>query len=180
QESAEEEMRCMILTLDSLGFTHDDVVDILARYLRAEAVDKQKAQQGRNARGRKVLVKGPVQMPMQTNSFDCGVYLVHFLGTFLSDMDYYGQVIRKVSSRPMTGYGLLIETKTDQTATDARKQWQMEEIDALRGRLTAEILKCAEEWRAWRKCVSRGSKSEEQDEVEIVGSSMDHDVTYIL
>jgi len=38
-------------------------------------------------------VKPGTQMPLQPNSYDCGIYLLHFVQTFMSDPIKYANII---------------------------------------------------------------------------------------
>ena len=84
--------------LDSLGGSHGPVINVLKRYLKQEAVDKNKVpDEGQvyvdgkeNCSG----VNAPV--PIQHNYSDCGLYVMHFAETFLKKtadvLDFVGSV----------------------------------------------------------------------------------------
>ncbi|GAA5871768.1 hypothetical protein JCM1840_003995 [Sporobolomyces johnsonii] len=76
--------QCWILTFDSLGADHNPVIEKLKKYLDMEA--KKKLGKPYTAAH---LVKGAsVKVPIQPNSCDCGLYLLHFVEKFLADPDF--------------------------------------------------------------------------------------------
>ena len=66
-----------ILTFDSLGSDHKAVVKTLGKYLQLEAKDKKDLDKSPEVIGYEVFV------PQQPNSYDCGVYLLHFVKRFM-------------------------------------------------------------------------------------------------
>jgi Ulp1 family protease len=95
--------RTYIFTLDSLGLNHYEAVEILTDYLNLEAQHKRKIVKPTAAIGKKALVSKfnggsssqvmISQVPIQPNNFDCGIYLLHFAETFLSDPRRYFRTI---------------------------------------------------------------------------------------
>ena len=68
--------RPYFLVLDSLGETHLDAVKTLREYLRKDY----HARKGKAVHfsAEKMAVKTP-QVPLQENSCDCGIYLLHYV-----------------------------------------------------------------------------------------------------
>ncbi|GAA5931208.1 hypothetical protein JCM1841_003488 [Sporobolomyces salmonicolor] len=76
--------QCWIFTFDSLGADHNPVIEKLKKYLDMEA--KKKLGKTHTASH---LVKGAsVKVPIQPNSCDCGLYLLHFVEKFLANPDW--------------------------------------------------------------------------------------------
>lgn len=86
--------RPAIIVLDSLGSSHTTETRFLKEYISAEGLDKKNYEfpytmlQGVTARG----------IPQQTNSCDCGVYLIGYMEAFLRDPR---QFVRKVFTREL-------------------------------------------------------------------------------
>lgn len=101
-------IRARIFLLDSLGVEHPQPRRILAQYLLQEAHDKKLIPEGsindpatktwfkEHTAGHNVKANNPsycvnwsitdvFQVPVQPNHCDCGVYLIHFAETFLSN-----------------------------------------------------------------------------------------------
>ncbi|KAF9021077.1 hypothetical protein BDZ89DRAFT_1201013 [Hymenopellis radicata] len=89
-EQAPSRKPTTILTLDSLGSPHPKAVNILAAYLCMEAQDKLQMANTSKAVGKSASV------PVQPNFCDCGLYLIHFVETFMSDPDHYFDVSHAV------------------------------------------------------------------------------------
>lgn len=96
--------RTYIFTFDSLGGKHPAAANNLSRYLQMEAKDKKglDISQTTPAAGVTALVRCfylaftlmecqylALQVPAQPNFCDCGVYLIHFVQTFMSYPDSY-------------------------------------------------------------------------------------------
>ena len=100
--------RARIFLLDSLGVEHPQPRRILAQYLLQEAHDKKHIPEGsindpsmkqwfkehtagHNVKANKLYscvncsITAAFQVPVQPNHCDCGVYLIHFAETFLSN-----------------------------------------------------------------------------------------------
>lgn len=80
----------VIITLDSFGGAHPDVVRNLKEYLRQEAVDKHDARADPMPAG--LTAKG---IPLQPNFSDCGLYVIAYIEQFLKDPE--GFVARAVN-----------------------------------------------------------------------------------
>lgn len=81
-----------VITLDSFGSTHSVEVRNLKDYVTNEAMEKRGIEVGRDAL-QGVNAKG---IPQQTNSCDCGVYLLGYIEQFAKDP---GAFVEKVLSR---------------------------------------------------------------------------------
>ncbi|PBK86230.1 cysteine proteinase [Armillaria gallica] len=88
--SAEHE----IFTLDSLGSKHQGTMAALTQFLVLEASDK---------KGVKLTI---LQVPWQRNSYNCSIYLLHFVETFMSELSRYHKLM--VSSCYVEHYVLMI------------------------------------------------------------------------
>jgi len=96
--------RTYIFSFDSLGVKRGKAVEKLTRYLEMEAkykkgVDVPGKVDGKTALVRFLLlfpvpaIKPGTQVPLQPNSYDCGIYLLHFVETFMSDPIKYANTI---------------------------------------------------------------------------------------
>ena len=92
--------RTYIFTLDSLGTRHPRAITKLATYLKLEARDKKGIANASLAQGKMASVcsfsdthfKRTLtcrKVPTQPNFCDCGVYLIHFVRTFMADPKRY-------------------------------------------------------------------------------------------
>lgn len=110
-------MRCStwIFTLDSLGSRHPQAQKVLRYWLKAEAKDKQQLDEVRLAEvklaqvcspvfQKKALLNAPLQVPSQPNFADCGVYLLHFAKTFLSNPVHYFNLVHQVRILPSSRF----------------------------------------------------------------------------
>ncbi|PBK62408.1 cysteine proteinase [Armillaria solidipes] len=91
-----------IFTLDSLSSEHQDTLTALSNFLVLEASDKKGVQTTRQPitqsasvsvimdTHRKLTI---VQVPRQRNSYDCGIYLIHFAETFMSEPSRYHKLM---------------------------------------------------------------------------------------
>ncbi|KAI0764465.1 hypothetical protein BC629DRAFT_919207 [Irpex lacteus] len=80
-----------ILVLDSLSWNHKNDIAALTTYLQQEA--KSKLNEDVQITSNNPTVK---YVPRQTNGIDCGVYLIHFIETFLCDPDVCaGKILTK-------------------------------------------------------------------------------------
>ncbi|KAG9095407.1 hypothetical protein FS749_010518 [Ceratobasidium sp. UAMH 11750] len=79
--------KCWILVLDSLGGKHEDVVRVLRAYLQAEAQERR----GKRIETKTTKLSGGLiedrhlPVPIQPNGYDCGLYLLHNVETFISN-----------------------------------------------------------------------------------------------
>lgn len=74
-----------VVVFDSLGCSHGPVKTVLRDYLRLEARDKHHVPDDTDLRLLGDPVHIDVSVPEQTNSCDCGVYLLHYFERFFSD-----------------------------------------------------------------------------------------------
>jgi len=77
-----------------LGGRHPQAIKKLSAYLRMEAKDKKGVDTTGTMEGKIAVV------PKQTNLCDCGIYLLHFAQTFMSDPMKYANII--LTTRPKT------------------------------------------------------------------------------
>lgn len=97
--------RTYIFTFDSLGSRHPQAIKRLSAYLKMEAQDKKNIVNAGNAEGKSALVifflffentlfyETLLQVPVQPNFCDCGIYLLHLAQTFMSNPSHYRRMI---------------------------------------------------------------------------------------
>ncbi|KAH7914279.1 hypothetical protein BJ138DRAFT_1098802 [Hygrophoropsis aurantiaca] len=118
-----------IFTLDSLGGRHPQAIKVLKHYLKMEAKDKKNLEPDctRAAAYKQALV------PTQPNYCDCGVYLLHFVETFMSNPTRFSNLIRSKKT----------------SAHDERKaEWNEEVIPRFRENLISRIENLSDAWKA--------------------------------
>ncbi|KAI0926679.1 hypothetical protein AcV5_007405 [Taiwanofungus camphoratus] len=117
-----------IFIFDSLGSKHPQAIKTLTRYLQLEAKDKKGLDSTSQAQGKGALV------PSQPNYCDCGVYVLHFVRTFLKDPLRYSE--------------LILTTKAKGYPAEQRKvDWEGTVVDDLRNELTERITLLADAWK---------------------------------
>ncbi|KAI0789620.1 hypothetical protein C8Q75DRAFT_144894 [Abortiporus biennis] len=142
-----------VFTFDSLGSKHPQAIRVLAQYLQMEARDKQGLDIDNTtlATGKQALV------PFQPNYCDCGVYLLHFVKTFLEDPVRLTKVILTRSK----GYD----------ATARALDWNGQVLGSMRETLLTRTLSLHEEW---KKQQSReGERKDTQEPPAEAGTSTD-------
>ncbi|KAG6841694.1 hypothetical protein C0991_007964 [Blastosporella zonata] len=141
-----------IYTFDSLGSKHPQAIKVLTRYLKQEAQDKRKQQYTSTALGRQA------QVPVQPNFCDCGLYLLHFAETFISDPVHYSHVIL---------------TRTKATSNAIRlEDWKGERTGDMRERLRGDIDELSVVWKAAKEEEKR-KEAAEGPSIEVIESSDD-------
>ena len=97
--------RTYILTFDSLGGRHPQAIKKLTAYLKLEALDKKKVVNTGNVGSKSAPVGSQsffsdafftesfLQVPVQPNFCDCGIYLLHLAQTFMSKPGHYRRMI---------------------------------------------------------------------------------------
>ncbi|KDR82684.1 hypothetical protein GALMADRAFT_238172 [Galerina marginata CBS 339.88] len=109
----DEYPKTYIFTMDSLGTRHPQAIKKLASYLKQEAADKKGIQNASLALGKFASV------PVQPNFCDCGVYLLHFAQTFMTDPKKYYQSI--LAQKKATGNKERQEAWHDHKVADMRE-----------------------------------------------------------
>ncbi|PBL00031.1 cysteine proteinase [Armillaria gallica] len=117
-----------IFTLDSLGSEHQDTLTALSNFLVLEASDKKGVQTTRQP------ITQSASVPRQRNSYDCGIFLLHFAETFMSEPSRY--------------HKLMLESASHLT-TDRNLVWQVDKVKTLRERLTCQIMELSKGWSAY-------------------------------
>ncbi|KAG8720232.1 hypothetical protein FRC08_000797 [Ceratobasidium sp. 394] len=79
--------KCWILIFDSLAGRHDNTVRVLREYLQAEAQERHgKLVETKNAQLSRGLIEDRhLTVPRQPNGWDCGIYLLHHVETFIEN-----------------------------------------------------------------------------------------------
>ncbi|TFK73611.1 cysteine proteinase [Pluteus cervinus] len=142
-----------IFTLDSLGSAHPKAIKVLSKYLGLEAKDKLNVEKYSDAVGKQAHV------PFQPNYCDCGIYLLHFVETFMSDpAGYCTKILSKSRSR---------------TAQDRQADWKESGIGGMRDVLKAQILSLSDEWKLERQAKENAKKEADQTQAVVIESSDD-------
>ncbi|KAF8630950.1 hypothetical protein AX17_005306 [Amanita inopinata Kibby_2008] len=150
-DESDVQLKTHIFTLDSLGTRHPQALRQLTRYLKLEAKDKLNVEETTDALGRMALV------PTQPNYCDCGVYLLHFAQTFMTDPNKY--------------FTTLIETKKTTPSSDRRLAWQDHKIADMRQQLVEHIKELSGDWKKSREVAKTGN-------VDVLHSS-DDEIEYV-
>ncbi|KAG1745863.1 uncharacterized protein EDB91DRAFT_1119149 [Suillus paluster] len=153
-------LRTWIFTLDSLGSRHVQAQRVLKYWLKAEAQDKRQYDEVRTAE-----VKF-AQVPSQPNFADCGIYLLHFAKTFLSNPVHY--------------FDLMHQSKKIYPAKQRKLDWNEGAVQDYRQNLIAQIKILSTDWKASRVAkeeeAKRKRKSEELGQAESESSDADVDI----
>ncbi|RDB17956.1 hypothetical protein Hypma_000947 [Hypsizygus marmoreus] len=144
-----------IFTMDSLGSKHPQAVKQLGRYLKKEAADKKRITETSDPIGKQAFV------PVQPNYCDCGLYLLHFAQTFMTNPDKYCDMINsRQKSTPMSV---------------RQKDWDDEKTTGMRERLRQQIIEMSIVWKNNRAAKEEAKRKEpvevtesSEDEVDIV------------
>ncbi|KAF5315073.1 hypothetical protein D9619_007290 [Psilocybe cf. subviscida] len=136
--------RTVIFTLDSLGTSHRAAITKLSGYLQREAEDKKGITNAGQAEGKQASV------PAQPNFCDCGLYLIHFAQTFISD--------------PVKYYGLSMAPKGKLHNKDAKEDWNDKKVHTMRADLAQEITSRSEEWVKTRPAKPEKEENESDDD----------------
>ncbi|KAM6494165.1 hypothetical protein JOM56_010526 [Amanita muscaria] len=140
-----------IFTLDSLGTRHLQATKQLNKYLKMEASHKLNNSDTSDAIGKAVPV------PTQPNFCDCGIYLLHFARTFMTDPAKYFQTINTSKKPP--------------PASDRKAIWQDHKVGTMRQELTERIKELSDEWKKTRQEAKR-------DQAETL-SDTDSEIEYV-
>ncbi|KAG8710565.1 hypothetical protein FRC08_016995 [Ceratobasidium sp. 394] len=87
QKASAYAQKCWILIFDSLAGRHDNTVRVLREYIQAEAQKKHgKLVETKNAQLSRGLIEDRhLTVPRQPNGWDCGIYLLHHVETFIEN-----------------------------------------------------------------------------------------------
>jgi len=82
----------------------------------------------------------PWQVPLQKNSFDCGIYVLHFVKVFLSDPEFFTEFFQVWECA--TSYQTSFHPSTQQPGkrSDIHDIWRMDNFSTLRQDLLSYIL----------------------------------------
>ncbi|GJN94160.1 hypothetical protein Rhopal_007234-T1 [Rhodotorula paludigena] len=132
---------CWILTFDSLGASHHAVGRRLAEYLVREAQAKLGRQDLTMDAWRQANILR-VDVPQQPNTWDCGLYLLHYVEVFLSAPDHYLNLIaadahhtKKRGRAPVT--------------EEIKQLWRDDEAQSKRTVMREQVKSLMDEWRAY-------------------------------
>ncbi|KAF5369360.1 hypothetical protein D9758_002595 [Tetrapyrgos nigripes] len=125
-----------ICTLDSLGTRHPSVTRSLSKYLQLEARSRKETEKTSDPLAKTLLV------PVQPNYSDCGIYLLHFAQTFVSNPDYYCNV------------------KPPRSSEDRKHDWAHEGLLDFREKMRNKILELSEEWKRDRAAQDEAKKQQ--------------------
>ncbi|PCH39744.1 hypothetical protein WOLCODRAFT_136474 [Wolfiporia cocos MD-104 SS10] len=141
-----------IFTFDSLGARHPQAVKILTRYLQLEAKDKKDLDDTGQVTGKAALV------PSQPNYCDCGVYVLHFVRTFLRSPETYQQLIVSQKGK-------------DYDREQRRHDWKDDEVEGLRQELTERIQELSQDWKRERASKEEQLKKDEAEDSSKSGAT---------
>lgn len=91
--------KCYMFVFDSLGNTHPTAVRLLNEYLRCEATVK-----GKSTVSWSNAVASYAKVPLQPNSWDCGVYVLQTIESLFSDPDKYLTILLNKFNVPNAWY----------------------------------------------------------------------------
>ena len=83
----EKKKHCNVIILDSLGHSKIGAIRNIKEYLKKEALEKKKIETLSAPKGTHAKV------PLQPNHCDCGVYLLKYFATFMSDPEKYLRLV---------------------------------------------------------------------------------------
>lgn len=98
---------------------------------------------------------------MQPNFSDCGLYLIHFTTTFMSNPEYYYNLL-------MTQQLSLAQKKTE---------WKETSISSMREQMIAQAERLGEEWRVWKE--QKEKEEKEKPREESMAADVDSDVDIV-
>jgi len=139
-----------IFTFDSLGTNHPHAIKKLGQYLRMEAKDKKGIANAGLAAGKTVFV------PVQPNFCDCGVYLLHFAQTFLTDPAKYYHLI--------TSQGRYISNETRQDV------WNDKKVAEMREELASQIQQLSTQWQKERASKEQDAQLQGGSDANMINS----------
>ncbi|EJC97929.1 uncharacterized protein FOMMEDRAFT_171324 [Fomitiporia mediterranea MF3/22] len=148
--------RTIIFCMDSLGSAHPRALSRLNEYLQEEAKDKKGIQNPSTALTKKALV------PVQPNFCDCGLYLLHFAQTFMTDPKKYKEVI--FASKKMTG-------------KERNELWHNDRVATMRERMKDRILTESETWKKLKAEKELKQKSLENKDKDVVSNGDNTNIT---
>ncbi|KAG2037756.1 hypothetical protein BDR03DRAFT_1010375 [Suillus americanus] len=143
-QTSNDPLRTWIFTLDSLGSRHPQAQKVLRYWLKAEAKDKRQSDEVRPAEVKLA------QVPSQPNFADCGVYLLHFAKTFLSDPVHY--------------FNLIHQSKKTCPAEQRKLDWNETAVQYSRKNLIARIQVLSKEWKVSRAVKEEDAKRKRESE----------------
>ncbi|KIK94059.1 hypothetical protein PAXRUDRAFT_828393 [Paxillus rubicundulus Ve08.2h10] len=155
-QAADVPLQTYIFTLDSLGTRHPQAIRVLKQYLEREAKDKRNFDEVRDAVGKQV------QVPVQPNTWDCGVYLLHFVKVFMRATEEFSEHI--------------LSTRGTIQSVERRKRWQDHEVPHFRDCLISRINELSEAWKAEKTAREEGAKKRKSEEVEVLSSEGEVDI----
>ncbi|KIJ57527.1 hypothetical protein HYDPIDRAFT_120561, partial [Hydnomerulius pinastri MD-312] len=128
-----------ILTFDSLGYNRTETIISLGEYLRKEAMDKKGCLAYHKAVGRQVNV------PLQDNYTDCGLYVIQFTHVFVGATEDF---IRGITS---------IQKNKKLSKSELRERWKVHEVAERRDRLSDRITELSAAWQATEKATEKSN-----------------------
>ncbi|KAG1748716.1 hypothetical protein EDB19DRAFT_222400 [Suillus lakei] len=143
-QTSNDPLRTWIFTLDSLGSRHPQAQKVLRYWLKAEAKDKRQRDEVRLAEVKLA------QVPSQPNFADCGVYLLHFAKTFLSNPIHY--------------FDLIHQSKKIYPAEQRKLDWKEYEVQHSRQELIARIKALSKEYKVSRAVKEEDAKRKRKSE----------------
>ncbi|KAF8995275.1 cysteine proteinase [Hymenopellis radicata] len=134
-----------MIALDSLGFYHSEVFTVLKDYLLQEAKARHPCPAFRSP------LSYELKVPQQTNTYDCGLFVIHFAEMYLSDLEFYGRVL---ALHPVPEQSL-------------QELWQVHRITGLRQRLTQAAQQAMVDFQLRHT----GDSSDDDEQIEVLSDS---------
>lgn len=144
-DSRNSQPRTRIFILDSLGNRHPQAMKQLNKWLELEAMDKKKLESVTPA------IAKMVPVPVQPNYCDCGLYILHFSKTFMSDPIYFCQTVM-IKDRP--------------SMDERQHDWKADSISQMRQDMKNQILMFSEDWRQQRAAREKQEQQQVKQEQE--------------
>ncbi|KAF8442853.1 hypothetical protein L210DRAFT_3476959 [Boletus edulis BED1] len=148
-----------IFTLDSLGTRHPQAIKVLKQYLEREAKDKFNFDEVRVAVGKQV------QVPVQPNTWDCGIYLLNF--------------VKVLMSAPSEFVDQILSTRGTMPSSERKKMWQDHEVPEFRDHLKSRIIQLSQEWKAEKTVREEDVNKRSGDPVEVETLSSEGEVDIV-
>ncbi|KAG6377143.1 hypothetical protein JVT61DRAFT_1195 [Boletus reticuloceps] len=165
-----------IFTLDSLGTRHPQAIKVLKQYLEREAKDKYNFDEVRVAVGKQV------QVPVQPNTWDCGIYLLNFVKVLMSaPSEFVEQIlsVRDIHTNMPAEITTPLQTRGTMPSSERKKMWQDHEVPEFRDHLKSRIIQLSQEWKAEKTVREEDANKRSGDPVEVETLSSEGEVDIV-
>ncbi|KAK4046030.1 hypothetical protein OIV83_006419 [Microbotryomycetes sp. JL201] len=152
------DQRCFILVFDSLGNTHPAVQKRLREYLIREAQDKKQISIDRS--WAETGIEGvTVNVPLQNNFSDCGLYVLHYVERFLAEPTMLTQFAIR-SQRSRKPKDAISKAELEQQVHDL---WSGKDAAQKRRIMREEISSLSKEWLETQKPIEEQLAREREE-----------------